>query len=333
VGQGQDTAGAPPGAATAPVARVPTIAGANDVVATVTSHNHTTKITKGEVFRFLSRYPAQPVEEREEDYHIAIDNLINPILLNEFLARLNVPVKPEQVEAQMAGFKDRLQKEKVDLTTFVSQTGTSVEDLRKQFENQIRWMEYYKLKGTDATLRKFLNENRDRFSRTQVRASHIWLKADPNASEADKQKVKQKLIGIRNEIFQNKLTFAGAANKYSEDPANAGGAGGDLDYFTLESGYVEEFAHAAFKLKKGEISEPVETPFGFHLIQITDRREGKLPDFEQNKVAILDVYATDLQREVLAAERKAAKIEIQPMPKDLFPPAQPAAAGAAVPKS
>ena len=48
-------------------------------------------------------------------------------------------------------------------------------------------MEYYKNKGTDATLRKYLNDNRDRFSRTQVRASHILLKIEPNASPADKR--------------------------------------------------------------------------------------------------------------------------------------------------
>ena len=66
--------------------------------------------------------------------------------------------------------------------------------------------------------------------------------------------------GIRKEILQARLTFAAAANKYSEDPANAGGAGGDLDYFTLDSGFVEEFADAAFKLKKGEISRPRRDP-------------------------------------------------------------------------
>jgi peptidyl-prolyl cis-trans isomerase C len=249
---------------------------------------------------------------------------------------MNIPVPPGKIDERIDQIKGQLQKEKSDLPTFLLQTGTSLDELRTKIEAQARWMEYYKLKGTDATLRKFLNDNRDRFSRTRVRASHIWLKLEPNASEADKQKIKQKLIAIRNEILQNKITFAGAANKYSEDPANSGGAGGDLDYFDLDSNFVEEFAHAAFKLKKGEISEPVETPFGMHLIQVTDRREGKLPEFEVNKLGILEAYAADLQRNVLDAERKNAKIEVKPMPKDLFPPEQPVApAGAApaVPKS
>ena len=334
VQNGAATPGATAGGAQG--ARAAAIPGANDVVATVTINNHTDKITKGEVFGLLSRYPAPPNEDREAAYQVAVDTLINTALLNQFMNRQNIPLSAAKVDEQIDRMKDQLKSQGQDLTALMQQNGTSMDDLRKELEPRVRWMEYYKSKGTEATLRKYLNDNRDRFSRTQVRASHILLKTDPNASEADKEKVKQKLAGIRNDILQNKLTFAGAANKYSEDPANAGGAGGDLDYFTLDSGFIEDFAQAAFRLKKGEISEPVETPFGYHLIQVTDRREGKLPDFEQNKALILQEFATDLQKDVVAAERKSAKIDIKPMPKDVFPPEQPVApggAGAALPKS
>ena len=74
------------------------------------------------------------------------------------------------------------------------------------------------------------------------------------------------------------------------------------------------------------VSDPVATPFGFHLIQVTDRKEGKEPDFDQNKTYILTQYAADLQKEIVSAEKKLAKIDIKPMPKDLFPPAAPATA-------
>ncbi len=73
------------------------------------------------------------------------------------------------------------------------------------------------------------------------------------------------------------------------------------------------------------ISDPVETPFGFHLITVTDRKEGKPVDFEQNKAYILQEFGNELQKNVVNAERQRAKIEIKPMPKDLFPPPAPAA--------
>ena len=207
-----------------------------------------------------------------------------------------------------------------------------MDDVRKEFENRIRWSDYVKAKATEASLRKFVADNQDLFSNTQVRASHILLKVEPDASAADKEKIKQKLLGIKNDIEQNKITFAAAANKYSEDPANEGGAGGDLDYFSLNTGLVEEFTDVAFKLKKGAISGVVETPFGFHLIQVTDRKEGKRIDFEQNKPLIVQAYAGDLQKSVVTAERKTAKIDVKPMPKDLFPPETPDAAVAPLEK-
>ena len=198
-----------------------------------------------------------------------------------------------------------------------------MDTVRKELENRIRWSEYVKAKATEAELKRYVAANHDLFSGTQVRASHILLKVDPDAPAAEKEKVKQKLLTIKSQIDSNTVTFATAANKYSEDPANAGGAGGDLDYFTLSSGFIPEFTDVAFKLKKGSVSEPVETPYGFHLIQVTDRKEGRPVDFEQNKPYIMQAYAGELQKNLLTEERKRAKIEIKPMPKDLFPPAAP----------
>ncbi len=159
------------------------------------------------------------------------------------------------------------------------------------------------------------------------------LKLEPDATSADKEKLRQRLASIKKEIEAGTLTFAAAANKYSEDPANTEGAGGDLDYFTLQTGMVEEFTDVAFKLRKGTISDPVETPFGFHLIQVTDRKDGRLPDFDQMKVYIQQDYGAQLQKSIVTAERKTAKIDVKPMPKDFFPPdaipapSTPAAAG------
>lgn len=300
----------------------PGIPGANEVVATVTNGNQTDKVTKGEIITFLSHYPAPRPEDRETVFNETLESLLNTKLLMQFLARQNINVAQEQIDAEIERLKERLKQEGQDLATALLQSNVSMNDIRKEFEQRVRWSEYVKSKATEAALRRFYADHRDLFSGTQIRASHILLKCDPDTSEAEKEKTRQKLAGIKSEIEQRKLTFAEAANKYSEDPANAGGAGGDLDYFSLNSGFIEEFTDVAFKLKKGVISDIVETPFGFHLIQVTDRKEGKPVDFDQNKAAIIQAFAADLQKNVVNAERKTAKFDIKPIPKDLFPPDQ-----------
>ena len=314
------------------------------MVATISVGNLSDKVTKGEVFTFISRYPLPADEDRETMYRDTVDSLVNTKLLTLYLARQQVPVPPEKVDAAIEQLKQELKRDGEDLPTALLRTHVSIDDIRKEYESRLRWQEFVRKNASDATLHKYLNDHRDLFGGTIVRASQIQVNVEPNASEAMKEKARQKLASIKKEIEGGTITFAAAANKYSEDPANVGGAGGDLDYFTLSSGMVEQFTDVAFKLKKGTISDPVETPFGFHLIQVTDRKEGKPVDFEQNKPAILQTYAAELQKTVVTAERKTAKIDVKPMPKDLFPAApaatipgtekaKTAGAAAAAPKS
>src|SRR5262249_29157011 len=128
-------------------------AGMNDVVATVTNHNQTDKVTKGEVLNFLSRYPLPPNEDREDAYRAAVDALINTNLLNQFLARQNVPVTAAKVDEEIDRLRQQLKAEGQDLASTLLQNGISMDDIRKMYENRIRWQEYVKAKATDATLR------------------------------------------------------------------------------------------------------------------------------------------------------------------------------------
>ncbi len=302
------------------------------MLATVVDENAKQQVTKGEVINFLSRYPIPANENREQVYHDAVDSLVNSKLLTIFLNRQKITVPPTKVDEELARLEQQLKADGRDLATALLEDNTSVDTVRKELENRIRWIEYVKSKATVAELKRYVTANRDLFYGTQVRASHILLKVDPDAPAAEKEKIKQKLLTIKGQIDANTVTFAQAANKYSEDPANSGGAGGDLDYFTLSSGFIPEFTDVAFRLKKGSVSEPVETPYGYHLIQVTDRKEGRPVDFEQNKLYITNAYAGELQKNLLTEERKRAKIEVKPLPKDLFPPSAataPAAPGTA----
>lgn len=314
---------------------LPSVTNPTEVVATVTDKGVTENITKGEVFNVVTRYPIPPTEDRDLVYHDAVDTLVNTKLVTQFLARQKIAVKPEQVQEEIGKLEQGLKAEGKDLATSLLENGFSLDEIKKEITDRLRWIEFVKAKATDAELKKFLADHHDLFAGTQVRASHILLKTEPNATPAEKEKVKAQLLGIKKQIDAGQIKFADAANKYSQDPANQGGAGGDLDFFNLNSGFIPEFTDVAFKLKKGQVSDPVETPYGYHLIQVTDRKEGKAPDFEQAKPYVTSAYAAELQRQLLTEARKSAKIDVKPMPKDLFPnlPTPTAPAGTAQPKA
>lgn len=281
-------------------------------------------ITRGELINFLRSYQI-PAGDQEQVYLDAMNTLVNTHLVTQYLVRQNISVSEQKVDEAIATLEMELKKDGMDLPTQLRQSGMTLDSVRKEYASRLRWIDYVNKKATDAELKSFAETHKALFNGTQVRASHIVLKTEPNASTSDKEKIRQKLLGIKRDIESNKISFAEAANKYSEDlTANKEGKGGELGYFGLNSGVIEEFAEPAFALKKGVISDPVETPYGYHLILVTDRKEGGAFDFEQNKPLVKQVYAAELQKNVLSTERKKAetggKIEIKPMPKDLFPP-------------
>jgi peptidyl-prolyl cis-trans isomerase C len=286
------------------------------------------KITKGELLNLIERYNIPPGDEQQV-YRDGMDTLVNVKLINQYLARQNLPVSEKKIDADLDQLKKELQTDGQDLPNALARSGLTMDDVRNELANRQRWVDYVKLKGTDAELQRFVDNNKDLFEGTQIKASHILLKVDPKASPAEKEKVRQRLIQIKQDIERNKYTFAEAANKFSEDPSKTEGDGGDIGYFHRGTGILEEFADAAFKLKKGEISDPVETLHGYHLIQVTDRRPGVKFDLEAKKPFAMQMYAAELQKNILAAARKNAKIDIKPMPSDLvLHPQGPAAATA-----
>jgi peptidyl-prolyl cis-trans isomerase C len=286
---------------------------AKQVVAVVNGE----KITRGELADFLNRFPI-PADNAETIYRDAVDTLVNMHLVVQYVSHLNIPVPQGEVDKAISNLEQELKSNGRSIADALLESNKSLEEVRKEYANTIRWVTYVKTRGTDATLKKFAASHKDLLNNTQVQASHILLKVEPEASSAEKAKIRQKLIGIKKDIESKKYTFAQAANKFSEDPANSEGAGGSIGYFGLNSGIVEEFSKVAFSMKPGEVSDPVETFYGYHLISVTDRKEGKPIDFERNRPLITKEFSADLQREVLEAQRKSAKIEIKPMPADFF---------------
>jgi len=157
------------------------------------------------------------------------------------------------------------------------------------------------IKPTDADLKKFYDDNIARFkTQAQVRASHILITAPKDASAADKAKAKQQAEAILAQVKAHPDQFAQFAQKDSQDPGSAS-KGGDLGYFgrgMIAGG--QAFDDAAFALKKGEISDVVQTDFGYHIIQATDVKPAATQPFDEVKDEITREYVAQQAAKSLA---------------------------------
>ncbi|SAK61298.1 PpiC-type peptidyl-prolyl cis-trans isomerase [Caballeronia calidae] len=147
-------------------------------------------------------------------------------------------------------------------------------------------------KPGDADLKKYYDDNIQRYrTEAEVRASHILVNAPKDASAADKAKAKQKAEELLAQVKAHPDQFAQIAQKSSDDPGSAS-KGGDLGYFAhgqIAGG--KAFDDAAFSLKKGEVSNIVESDFGYHIIQATDVKPSVTKPFDEVKDSIAKDYA------------------------------------------
>ena len=157
----------------------------------------------------------------------------------------------------------------------------------------------------------------------EVHARHILFRAptgDDKAGKEAEDKVKAVIVRLKKGE-----DFAKVAGEVTEDPSGKAN-GGDLGYFTKEQ-MVPEFSEAAFKLEPGQVSDPVKTQFGWHVIKVEDKRTKPAPKFEDVKPQIENFVMRKAQAELVTKLRADAKIERMDKPAktdDKSAPAAPA---------
>ena len=126
-----------------------------------------------------------------------------------------------------------------------------------------------RVKLSDDEVKSYYEANKAEFSvPEQIRARHILIKVAPEASDAEKAEARKKIVEVQNKLKKGD-DFAELAKAHSEGPSNKNG--GALGYFSRGQ-MVETFDNAAFSLETGQVSDIVETRFGYHLIKVEDRK-------------------------------------------------------------
>ncbi len=147
-----------------------------------------------------------------------------------------------------------------------------------------------KVTATEEELRRFFEDRQAEYiTQEQRRASHILITIDGDGEEAETAARNRALDALKR--IQKGEDFAALAKELSQDPGSAE-QGGDLGF--VEPGMMDiSFDKALFQLAKDEVSEPVRTDFGFHLIKITELREGSKKSFDDVKGALQSAYSSN----------------------------------------
>lgn len=153
----------------------------------------------------------------------------------------------------------------------------------------------------EADVKSYYDQNAARLSgNEQRRASHILINASKDLAAADRLIAKEKALALLAQARKAPDTFADLARKNSQDTGSAP-SGGDLDFFA-RGAMVKPFEDAAFGLKKGEISDVVESDFGYHIIKLTDIKAAEQKSFEELRAGI----ESDLRTQ--QAQKKFAEV-------------------------
>lgn len=242
-----------------------------------------------EVKRILFQAKAmnKPIDESMMDAmrDKVIDSLINRELLYEQSKAKGITTDAAGVDNSIDQIKQRLEAGQT-FENLLTEMGITEETMRRQvgqanaIQKLLEMEVYPQAMVSEKESRIFFENNPQYFKRPEeVKASHILIQVAPDANDEDKLEAHKKIEAIQKKIKAGE-NFADLAKQYSEGPSKA--SGGDLGYFDRKK-MVKPFSDAAFNLEPGQVSDIVETQFGYHLIKANDKKPESTYVFEDIK--------------------------------------------------
>lgn len=245
----------------------------------------------------------------------ALESLINQQLLVQEADREVIQPDEKKIDAQMKDIAGRV-PEGTSFKELLASMRITEAQLRQDIGRDLKIEALLDKKvpqtqkASDKEIKEFYRDNPEEFKTPErVKASHILIKVEPGDSADERAKKKLKAEELRGRIKKGE-DFAKLAQENSECPSKS--QGGDLGYFARGS-MVKPFEDAAFGMKAGQISDVVETQFGYHVIKVTGREEAGVTTFEKAKDKVAEFLNHQKRQgavgDYLQKLRGAAKIE------------------------
>ena len=207
----------------------------------------------------------------------SLDEIVARRLVLAYARRIGETPTEAEFAAERAALKSQLAARRRSIDDLLKTESIRQSDLDRQLAWNVVWRKYVARYATEERLAAYFAAHRRDFDGTQLVVSHILLRPSAGGAKTTEDPLKQ-AEKIREEITAGKLTFADAARKYSTGPSSKDG--GRLGSIGRHGPMDESFSRAAFALDAGQMSQPVKTSFGVHLIRCDEIKPGtkKLAD-------------------------------------------------------
>jgi len=202
-----------------------------------------------------------------------LDQVINRHLITRFLDSKKIEVSDEEVDDAYKRRTESYKKQGSSIFEALAEMDITEKKFRDDLQWQLRWEKAVNSYLTEANFQKYFAAHRKEYDGTEVRVSQILLRPNGTVDEGKLKQLSERATTIRDSIIGELTTFAAAAKKHSEAPSRA--KGGDIGFIPRHGLMDEDFAAAAFALEPGQVSEPVLTKYGAHLLQVSEIRPGK----------------------------------------------------------
>ena len=240
-----------------------------------------------------------------------VNQLTKKMLLKQFVEKQDVSATADDINAEVEKIKFFLQNNPANkdkpLEEILETQGSSITELQEEVSRALALSKYLENSVTDADKQSYFDANKDAFNGAKVKASHVLIDTRNLKTDAELKEAKDKIDIVKVQLDKG-ADFAEMAKKYSSCPSAENG--GDIGFFQRKGSIVEEFAVVAFAMKVGEISEPVKTQFGYHIIKVTEKEDGKEVNYADVSDMVDFVYMQLKTESLLKELNEKAEINI-----------------------
>ena len=233
-----------------------------------------------------------------------VEQMVDELLLRAELERQLIAAADSEIDARVERLKAQFAGRGTTFDEFLARSGRDERSLRAQVALEIGLDKYVRSRMTPQVIAAAFETHRREVDGTRLRVSHVVLRPAVAAEGGDDARVRQ-ADAIRREILQGRTTFEEAARRHSAGPSRH--RGGDLGWIGRDGPFVDAFAKPVFALAKGEVSKPFVTPFGIHIVKVTEVEPGRI-DVDGAKPRLEQMVATELIKELVATARRATPI-------------------------